>query len=297
MSSLATTAINLAELPPPEVVEQISYEAQLAQLKNRMTDVYPDFDALVESDPAIKVMEVMAYELVRYRQQKNEDLKAIMLAYSQGADLDHLGALVSVSRLEIDPGDPESSPPIPPIMENDTDYRARIQMAPEDFTNAGTGPRYRSVAMAAHGDIKDASAISPEPGRVSIAILSRIGDGTPTAAALNAVRSAVNAPDVYQLTDQVSVISASITRYQVNADLHLQSGPDANLVMDEARNNLQRYVSAQHGIGRPVTKSGLYAALHVAGVDRVELTQPTADILPDSASAAWCESFSVQEAS
>lgn len=290
-----TTAINLAELPPPEVVEQISYDQQLNQLKASLAEIYPDFDALVESDPAIKVLEVMAYELVRYRQQKNEDLKAVMLAYSKGSDLDHLGALVGVLRLTIDPGKPEAAPPIPPIMETDTDYRARIQMAPEDFTNAGTGPRYRSVAMASHGDIKDASAISPAPGQVSIAILSRVGDGTPTSAALNAVRSAVMAPDVYQLTDQVSVISASITRYQVQAELHLQTGPDGELVMDEARANLQRYVTGQHGIGRPVTQSGLYAALHVPGVDRVELKKPTADILPDSGSAAWCESFTVQE--
>ena len=291
-----TTAINLAELPPPEVVEQISYDQQLTQLKARLSTIYPDFNAMVESDPVIKILEIMAYELVRYRQQKNEDLKAVMLAYSKGSDLDHLGALVGVLRLTVDPGKPEAVPPIPPTMETDDDYRARIQMAPEDFTNAGTGPRYRSVAMAAHGDIKDASAISPAPGQVSIAILSRDGDGTPTSAALNAVRSAVLAPDVYQLTDQVSVISASIIRYQVHAKLHLQTGPDKNLVINEARGNLQRYVKKQHGIGRPVTQGGLYAALHVPGVDRVELKKPTTDILPESESAAWCESFTVQEA-
>lgn len=294
--STSTTAINLAELPAPDVVEQISYEDRLENLKVRMLELYPTFSASVESDPVYKLLELMAYELNRYSQQKNEDLKAVMLAFSLGSDLDHLGARVDVYRLTIQEEDLDVSPPIAAVMESDDDFRARIQLAPEDFTNAGTSPRYRAVALAAHGDVKDAAAISLTAGNVTVAVLSRQGDGTPTAALLNAVRASVSADDVYQLTDHVTVTSAAITRYQVNADMHIQTGPDASIVMNEARANLDRYVEERHGMGRPVTLGGLYAALHVSGVDRVELLAPTADILISETSAAYCDEILLEEA-
>lgn len=295
--SSSTTAINLAELPPPDVVRQVSYDDELARLKVRFLELYPLFSANVESDPVTKMLELMAHELVRYRQQKNEDLKATMLAFAKKNDLEHKGAGLNVKRLTIQEGDPDASPPVEAIKEDDEDYRARIQLAPEDFTNAGTWARYRAVALAAHGDVKDANPYSPVAGYVTIPVLSRQGDGTPTEELLNAVRAAVNAPDVYQLTDNVTVTSASVIRYRVEAELVIQSGPDASLVLAAAQAKLQTYVDGRHAMGRPVSLDGILAALHVPGVERVNLISPTAHIEPGDSGAAYCEQITIREAS
>ncbi len=42
---------------------------------------------------------------------------------------------------------------------------------------------------------------------------------------------------------------------------------------------LQTYINAQHRLGRDIRKSAIYAALHVEGVQRVELVAPVADIV------------------
>jgi len=39
--------------------------------------------------------------------------------------------------------------------------------------------------------------------------------------------------------------------------------------------------------------SGIYAALHIEGVDRVELTSPTADVVVGETQASWCTAINV----
>ncbi|MER2890944.1 baseplate assembly protein, partial [Escherichia coli] len=46
-------------------------------------------------------------------------------------------------------------------------------------------------------------------------------------------------------------------------------------------------------LGRDIRKSAIYAALHVEGVQRVELTAPAADIVLDETQASWCSHYSV----
>jgi phage-related baseplate assembly protein len=66
MASSPSSAVDLSRLPAPQIVEQLSYETiftgMVADLRAR-----GDFDAVVESDPAIKVLEVAAYRVLAYR--------------------------------------------------------------------------------------------------------------------------------------------------------------------------------------------------------------------------------------
>ena len=92
----AFTQVDLSQLPPPIIVEQIDYEtivqAMLADLIARM----PEFSALVESDPMYKAIEVFAYREVIVRQRANDACLGVMLAFAVGADLDQLGANVNL---------------------------------------------------------------------------------------------------------------------------------------------------------------------------------------------------------
>lgn len=285
------TAVDLSRLPAPDVVEQIDYETILAAMLADLQARDPQFTALTESDPAYKLLQVCAYREMLVRQRCNEAARAVMLAYAVGSDLDQLGALFGVTRLQLDPGNPAES--IPPTMESDTEFRRRIQLAPEGYSVAGPEGAYIFHALSADPDVLDASATSPMPGEVLVTVLSRQGDGAPSAALVAAVAGALTQDSVRPLTDQVTVQAATIVPYAVNATVYTYAGPDSALVLAESQRRLEAYVAASHRLGRDVPLSGIYSVLHSEGVQRVELASPLADIVIDRTQASHCTGITI----
>ena len=284
----AFTNIDLSSLPAPVVVEQLSFETIFAAMLADLQARDPEFSALVESDPAYKILEVAAYREVIIRQRINDAARATMLAYALGSDLDHIGALFGVTRLVITEANLSTIPPVPAVMESDTDFRRRITLSLEGFSTAGPEGAYIFHALAADGDVLDASATSPNPGEVVVSVLSRTGDGTAGAPLLAAVEAALNAETVRPLTDLVTVQSATIVDYEVEAEIYTYPGPDSSEVMAAANAALDAYIENVHRIGRDVTLSGIYAALHQPGVQRVNLISPSANITLGSDEASHC---------
>jgi phage-related baseplate assembly protein len=271
--------IDLTQLPPPDLVEPLDFEQILADLRADLAVRLPEFTAGdLESDPIVKLLEAFGYREMLLRQRINEAGRATLLAFATGADLDHLAALLGVVRGEA---------------ETDTRLRARTQLSLEGFSTAGPIGAYRYHALAASPLVKDVGVFSPEPGVVRVAVLSDVGDGTASGDLLGLVVAALSDEDVRPLTDQLQVISADIVPYTVNAGLVIADGPDAALVLAQAQAQAQTYVAQRHRVGRRVAVSGLLAALHAAGVERVELSSPLADVVPSSQSAAFCTALSV----
>lgn len=289
----AYTTVNLSELPAPDIVEALDYEAILAAMLADLQARDPVFNALVESDPAYKILEVAAYREVLLRQRVNDAAKGVMLAYAIGADLDQIGANFNLSRLVIDEGDATAVPPVDPTLEGDEDFRNRIQLALEGITTAGSEGSYVFHGLSADGDVKDIQAVSPTPGDVTVYVLSRTGTGAASAGLIAAVNAALNAEDVRPLTDNVTVQSASIVGYTVVAALTMYPGPDSEVVRQSALDAVTAYVESVRRIGYDVTLSGLYAALHQPGVQKVTLTQPTADIVMGEGQAGNCTAITV----
>lgn len=280
------TAVDLSRLPSPPVVEVIDFEVILAAMLADLRARDPSFDALVESDPAYKILEVAAFRETIIRQRVNDAARAVMLAYATAGDLDQLAALVGVARLTLDPGNPGEG--IPPTLESDEDFRRRVQLAPEGFSVAGPEGAYTFHALSADSRVLDASATSPTPGEVVVSILSREGDGTASPDLIAAVGAKLAADDVRPLTDHVTVQSATIVPYSIEAEVFTFAGPDAAVVMAESRARLARYVEDSHRLGRDVTLSAIFAALHSEGVQNVILTSPPADIVVDRTQATYC---------
>lgn len=288
------TAVDLSRLPFPAVVEPLDFEtifaAMLADLRVRA----PQFSALVESDPAYKLLEVCAYRELLLRQRVNESAKAVTLAYAVGSDLDHIASRYNVQRLVVDPGDPNALPqPRLPVLESDTDLRRRTQLAFEGFSTAGPDGAYLFHALGADGQVLDVSVYSPAPGDVVVAVLSRIGDGTADAQLLAAVDAALNAERVRPLTDRVFVQTAEVVPFTVTASLTLYPGPDAAVVLADATARLQAFVAENHRLGRDITRAGVIAALCTAGVQNVSLPAPASDIEITPLQAPWCTGTSV----
>ena len=95
------------------------------------------------------------------------------------------------------------------------------------------------------------------------------------------------------MTDNVTVQSASITEYEVTAELTVYPGPDAEVIRLSAEDAVTSYVEGLHAIGYDVTLSGLYAALHQSGVQNVSLTSPAADIVIGDGEAAYCTGVTI----
>lgn len=291
----AYTAVDLSQLPAPGVVEAIDFEAILAEMLADLQARDPVFTALVESDPAYKILEVAAYREVLLRQRVNEAARAVMLAYAGGADLENLAALFGVTRLTIDPGNPSAVPPVPPTLEPDADFRRRVQISLEGFSTAGPAGAYVFHALSASGDVLDASATSPSPGDVLVTVLSRVGSGAASPALISTVQAALSAQDVRPLTDNVVVQSAAIVNYAITATIYCYAGPDRALIIAAAQAAAAKYAADQHRVGKDVTLSGIYAALHQPGVQRVDLASPTANIVISTSQASWCTAITLTD--
>lgn len=292
--------IDLSQLPAPTVVESLDFETILAANQALLLSLYPaeEQDALaqtlqLESEPLNKLLQAFAYRELLLRARINDAAQAVMLSYAAGADLDQIGANFHVTRLLISAADPDALPPVEAVWEADSDFRRRIQMALDGLSVAGPASAYQFHALSADGRVLDVGVTSPEPGEVVVAVLSREGDGTASAELITAVTSAINADDIRPLTDHVTVQTAIIHPYSVEATLYVYPGPDSSVVMANAQAALEAYVAQVHRIGRDVPRSGLYAALHQAGVQRVELVSPADDLAIYDDEAAWCQSITL----
>lgn len=290
MADATFTAVDLSLIPAPTVVEALDFETIFNQAVAAMQTLMPDYVPR-DSDPVTKLLQVFAYRELLLRQRVNDAARAIMPAYAVGADLDNIAALFGIVRFTITPSNPVTG--APGVMESDADFRRRMVLAPEGFSVAGPEGAYIFHALSADPDILDASATSPSPGRVLVSILSRTGNGQASAPLVAKVAAYLTAEERRPLTDFVTVQSAQIVNYAIDATLTTFSGPDGSVVLDAARKSLDTYIAASHRMGRDITRSGIFAALHVEGVQNVALASPPASIVITSTQAPHCTGVTV----
>ncbi|MGG5040412.1 baseplate assembly protein [Escherichia coli] len=289
--------INLSGLPVPDAIVVPDASVIFGVWLARLRELDPEFDALVESDPAYKQGEVTAFQLTLAFQRVNDAVRAVFLASAQNADLDQIGAAFNVERMEIVPANPDTVPPTDAVMEEDDAFRERIQLSWSQLNTAGARNAYRFHARSADEDVLDADAYGPEEhgraGEVDVYVLSREGNGTASEALLDAVSARLNADEIRPLTDFVTVKSAIINDYSVTAELEIPDGPDAGEVLENAKNTLMSYTRLANRINGMVPLSAIYAALQQTGVARVILSSPRADIEPATGTAPRCAAVNV----
>lgn len=337
--------IDLPGLPKPNAIDDLDYEQIVNEMSNQLNGLQPLlFDGnlkpvtlqaelvtadngeqyfkvpakdvelyylQLESDPLPKLTEVVAYREMLLRQRINDGTTATMLAYAQGADLEHEAARFNVKRLKD---------------ESDASLRRRAQLAMEGFSTAGpvgayeyhtlsASPQVKAVHIAAPSFHKvtltpqnssdftedtialqvldDVGLTDPLPGDVAVTILSTEGDGHADPALINTVSNALNDDAVRPLTDRPRVRSVTVVNYTVEAVLVLHPGPDQSVVQASASKALNNYIADSQGIGIAPTLAGFYRALKQPGVYDVELTQPTAPIVVSDYQAAHCTSVTL----
>ena len=293
MNSFA--AIDLSQLPPPQIVEQIDFELILAERRAYMISLWPvEEHAQIaarlakDSEPLTKLLQENAYRETVWRQRVNEASLANLLATARGTDLEQLAGNFNVKRLVIQQGKANAVPPIPTLMESDDSLRERAQMAWEGLSTAGPRNSYIFHARAADGRVADATAESPSPAVAVVTVQSLLGDGTAPPELLAVVNAYLSDDDRRPVADRLTVQGAQILNYQVKAKLYLlSSGPESEPILAAAEQRLLAYVHQRRRLGMEVSESALHAALHVEGVRKVEL-EGWVDIVATKAQAPYC---------
>ncbi|AKP32165.1 baseplate assembly protein [Yersinia aleksiciae] len=293
-------SIDLSQLPAPLVVEPLDFDSLFTLRKEDFIALYPsDQQAAVrltlsfESEPIVKLLQETTYRELLLRQRVNEGAQAVMVAYAIGSDLDQLAANNGIERLTITPMNPHAIPPIAAVMESDDDLRIRIPQAFEGLSVAGPTGTYEYHARSADGRIADASAISPSPACVTVTVLSREGNGKASQDLLNKVFAVLNDENVRPVADRLTVKSAEIVGYRIDAKLYFYPGPEAEPIHAASEARLQIYINTQRRLGRDIRLSAIYGALHVEGVQRVELTTPRVDVVLNRTQAAHCMGYTL----
>ncbi|SON55819.1 baseplate assembly protein [Hartmannibacter diazotrophicus] len=144
--------IDLANLPAPEAVETLDADAiaaeRIAELATRLAAIGVPFDTGgLDSEPLAVVEQAGAFAETLLRGRVNDAVRAVLLATATGTDLDQLGAFLGVARLVLTPVDDTATPPTEAVLESDTAFRRRIQLAPEALSVAGPEGAYLALAL------------------------------------------------------------------------------------------------------------------------------------------------------
>jgi phage-related baseplate assembly protein len=274
--------IDLSGVPLPTVIDEPDFEALFSARVEKFRELDPNYDLLLESDPAAKVMQVSAYMDMLLRFRVNNAARQTLLGFSTGDSLERVhGDALGVERLTVTPANNEVIPPIPAVMESDERYAYRIQLRHGASSTAGGITHYKYHAMTADANVRDVAVYSPNHypyyntgGLVMIAVLGDTGNLIPNQTVLDNVRNKVTAPEVKVLTDIVQVEAAIMRSVNVAAEVYLLPRTPLS-VFSELDKKLRDAVAEKQALGWDLTRSWIISQLQSQGVHSVELVSPT----------------------
>ena len=318
------------QLAEPEIVKVEEFEPLLAEFKAFVVDFVatrsPESSAKLEvslqneSELLTMALEAFTLRLQTQARKYNARIKQMLAWWAEGSNLDARLGDMGLERQTITPGDASAFPPVLPVMESDDEARLRYYVAPHapaagsrmqyrrEVMTLGERPRvsvdpvsagvvnvsYRFEPDGFAAQVKDGNGRRTAPGQVTVTVLSREGDGTPSEGLLGAVRTHFARPDVKPETDQVIVQGAQIINYKIRAVAYVNSGPDAAMTGAAAEIQLRKYADDCHRLEARVDLSWIDYTLHGAGAVRVEILEPLAPIAATASQAPYCTAVELE---
>lgn len=291
--------VDFSQLATPQMIDVLDYETLFAERKQRLLELWSDPDerqAIAdilqrESEPLTKLLQENTYRELLLRHRINQASLANLLAFATGSDLDAVASNFDVKRLTITPATDRQ----PAIMESDLNLRSRVQMKFDSLSTAGPENSYKYHAFSADGRVADVSVISPSPAFVTVSILQKDSEKNIASSELiQIVEQALNAEDVRPIGDRVTVQSASIIDYDIDADLVIGKDPQTATLLENAQRNIEQYINEQKRIGRSIYRSAIYAELHIKGVDNVIIRKPAQDVILTATQASFCNNIKLK---
>jgi phage-related baseplate assembly protein len=262
---MTTTLAGLAALPKPQIIETLDVAAILQAKRDDLVARAPYVAPIIdlESEPLRRSLEENTYREFLLRGRINDTYQQTLVALASGANLDALAGFYDVTRL---------------ALESDDHFRERIVLEIAGRSPGGTAPRYKAKALGASIDVRDAivwrEALTPI---INVAVISTAIGGVASNALLTTVREALNNSSVRMVNDTIVVRGAVSITQAIAADIWLL--PDTPLaVFDGLAASLLAAWEAEAGLGFDLTHAWITARLMKAGVQRVDVVAPIADI-------------------
>ncbi len=289
--TMSTQLLDLAKLPAPDLLETLDFETLVQTLKSHLIDQHAELaEALsLESEPLTQLINSFAYQNLLLRSRINHVAKANLLATAQQADLDHIAARYGVQRL---------------VEESDQRLRVRTQKAYHSLNTAGTEESYTYHTLSADARVKDVHVASPSPCHIQLTILSNESEnGIPSESLLNKLAvtfglTSANQSQVSELLqtqkirpigDWVEILPAKTKNYSINAKVKLELGPGREAAKQQVLSSVKAYLQERHALGKAIKRSALFAVLHQAGVEEIELISPLENIEVQKNEVALCD--------
>lgn len=300
-----SSPIDLSLLLAPDAIEEVSFEQILAARKSAFLQRVPaelrssvQVAVDMDSEPLAMLLQESSYREMLLRELINHRVRSVLLAFAKGADLEHIAARYYIQRLVVQQEDITVSPPEPLIMESDEALLERIQDAYEGLSIAGPRGAYEFHARSADGRVLDAKAHSPAPAEIEVAVLSaEDGDGTASPDLQKVVDARLNDEEIRPLGDRVTIRSAEVVHYAIRAKLHMRtSGPGRDQAVADATTKMADFAYRRRRLGQSIWLSKIDSLLHVEGVERVEILEPTADLVLSWYQAGHCVAIDVHDA-
>ena len=298
------STVDFSQLPEPNLIQELDYESIFNERKEKFIALYPATEQNQwrtilnrESDPVVKVLQENAYLELLYRNKCNADARSLLLAYAEGSDLDHLALTeYGLIRLIVTTADNSVVPPSPAIYESDERLRERCILSFDGINTAGSANAYRYFTLSADGRVDGIKVKSDEATPCFLDIVITQVDSENGAASeelIQIVQAALDPDTVRPVGDRPTVKSSIATNYQIEAVLYVGKNAEDALLLETANIRLDKYIKNAQKNGESIYLSAIYAALHVDGIERVQIISPTADLVMDNYHHPYCTTKSI----
>lgn len=289
MNRLSAVTLDLSRFPAPLAIRGVDFEQIVDARIDRLKELFDaglvpyDVETLL-TDPATILERADAYREVLALARVNDAVRAVMVAFATGSDLDHLGIFYGVQRRQISFG----------VYESDGEFRRRVLLAPEAWAAAGPVGAYVYHALTSDSEVLNVDVWTEHgSGVVNVAVQSRAGEGLASDALVGRVAAYLNRKDIKPLTDHVVVQSVVNVPYAIAAQVFLLPGPDPLTAKQEAEASLAAMAASRRAPSRDVPRSAVFAAAAVGAVDKVLVASPAADIARGNGEVAVCSGITV----
>ena len=240
----------------------------------------------------MKLLQENAYLEMLYQAKCNADARSLLLAYAEKSDLDHLALTeYGLTRLVVTPADNTAIPPVEAVYESDERLRERCILSFDGMNTAGSANAYRYFTLSADGRVDGIKVKSDEANPCFLDIVITQVDsenGTASEELIQIIQTALDPDTVRPVGDRPTVKSSIAKNYQIEAVLYVGKNAEDALLLEAANIRLDKYIKNAQKNGESIYLSAIYAALHVDGIERVQIISPTADLLMDNYHHPYC---------
>lgn len=250
----------MTTLPSPSILPALDVSALKTQRLAEFKQLLPTWNAELESDPIVKLIELLAYVETIDNAEENSAILSNFLGYAEGERLDELAKFYQLQRL---------------VSETDERFRVRLELHISGMSGMGTTDYYRAQALSVAVWVKDAHISTGQFGQLFVTIWT--ASDAPQDAAQIAF-DYLSSKSRRMATDTINVSLATPRILNIRATLYRSvSTPVARV--NDAKIALQASLDTNIGLGATLTKAWLIGRLAIDGIKNIELISPIDDLI------------------